>query len=54
MRNLGVAVIIIGILLIILTLGGVVGHGNVKAPLAASVIMIVAGWFLYRRNPSRP
>jgi hypothetical protein len=53
MRNLGVAAIIVGVLLIILTLGGVVGQANMRPGLAASVILIVAGWFLYKRNPSR-
>ena len=52
MRNVGVAAIILGILLVILTLAGVLSH--MRSGLAASVILVVAGWFLYRRNPSRP
>ncbi len=54
MRNLGVAAIIVGILLIILTLAEVVAQGNMRIGLLASVIMIVAGVFLYRRSPRRP
>ncbi len=52
MRNLGVAAIIVGILLIILSLGGVLGEG--RTGLFASVALIVAGWLLFRRKPGRP
>jgi len=54
MKTFGVVAVIVGVLLIILALGGFLGPANLKAGLAASVIMIVAGWILYRRNPGRP
>ncbi len=51
MRNVGLAAIIVGILVIILSLAGVVAQGNVRVGLLAAVIMIAIGWFLYRRKP---
>ena len=54
MRNLGVAAIIAGILLIILTVGGVIGQGNMRSGLLAAAVMIIVGVFLYRRKPSQP
>lgn len=53
MRNLGVAAIIVGILLIILNVGGVIGQGGTKTTLFASIALIVAGWLLFRRGPGR-
>ena len=53
MRNVGVVAIIVGILLIILSLGGVLGQGSMKTGLFASIVMIIAGWLLYRRKPGR-
>ena len=51
MRTLGLIVIIVGLLLIILALAGVVGHTSMRPWMLASIIMLVAGWFLYRRKP---
>ena len=53
MRNIGVAAIIVGILMIILSVAGVVGQGSMRTGLLASIIMIVAGVYLYRRTPPR-
>ena len=54
MKTFGVIAVIVGVLLIILTLGGLIGQASIKPGLAVSVILIVAGWLIYRRHPSRP
>jgi hypothetical protein len=54
MKIFGVIAIIVGVLLIILTLGGLIGEASFKPGLAVSVILIVAGWLIYRRHLSRP
>ena len=53
MKTVGVIAIVVGVLLIILTLGGILGQASLKSVLAAAVILIVAGWLIYRRHPSR-
>ena len=53
MKTFGVIAIIVGVLLIILSLGGFIGPASFKPGLAAAVLLIVGGWFIYRRHPSR-
>jgi uncharacterized membrane protein YjjP (DUF1212 family) len=51
MKNIGIVAIIAGILVIILGLAGVLGQeGNLRTVMIAAVILLVAGFFLYRRG----
>jgi uncharacterized membrane protein YjjP (DUF1212 family) len=50
MKNIRIVAIIAGILVIILGLAGVLGQeGNLRTVMIAAVILLVAGFFLYRR-----
>ncbi len=50
MKNLGVVVILAGVLVIILALAGVIGQGATRTVMIAAVILLVAGYFLYKRG----
>lgn len=50
MKNLGIVAIFAGILVIILALAGVVGQGAGRAVMVAAIILLVAGYLLYRRG----
>ena len=50
MKNLGIVAILAGILVIILALAGVVGQGAGRAVMIAAIILLVAGYLLYRRG----
>ncbi len=50
MKNLGVGAILAGVLVIILALTGVIGQGATRAVMIAAVILLGAGYFLYKRG----
>jgi hypothetical protein len=51
MKNVGVIAIMAGIVVIILALAGVVGQGGAgRTVMVGAVILLVAGWLLYRRG----
>lgn len=50
MKNLGIVAIFAGILVIILALVGVVGQGAGRAVMVAAIILLVAGYLLYKRG----
>ena len=50
MKNLGIVAICAGILVIILALVGVVGQGAGRAVMVAAIILLIAGYLLYRRG----
>jgi hypothetical protein len=50
MKNLGIVAILGGILVIILALTGVVGQGAGRAVMVAAVVLLVVGYFLYKRG----
>jgi hypothetical protein len=50
MKNLGIAAILVGALLVVLTLVGLLGQGATRGIMLAAVIMIVAGYLLYKRG----
>lgn len=53
MKNIGIAAIVAGILVIILGLAGVIGQGgNLRTVMFGAVILLVVGFFLYRRGQS--
>jgi len=53
MKNIGITAIVAGILVIILGLAGVLGQGgNLRTVMVAVVILLVAGFLLYRRGQS--
>jgi len=53
MKNIGIAAIGAGILVIILGLAGVLGQGgNLRAVMVGSVLLLIVGFFLYRRGQS--
>jgi len=53
MKNIGITAIVAGILVIILGLAGVLGQGgNLRTVMVAAVILLVAGFLLYRRGQS--
>jgi hypothetical protein len=53
MKNLGIAAIVAGILVMILGFAGVLGQGgNLRAVMVGAVILLIVGFFLYRRGPS--
>jgi hypothetical protein len=54
MKNLGIVAIFAGILVIILALTGVVGQGAGRAVMIAAVILLVGGYFLYKRGQRPP
>jgi hypothetical protein len=51
MKNLGIVAIFAGILVIILALVGVVGQGGAgRSVIVAAIILLLGGYFLYRRG----
>jgi hypothetical protein len=54
MKNLGIVAIFAGILVIILALAGVVGQGAGRAGMVAAIILLVAGYLLYKRGQRPP
>ena len=51
MKNIGIVAMVAGILVIILGLAGVLGQGgNLRSVMVGAVILIVVGFFLYRRG----
>lgn len=51
MKNIGMAAILAGILVIILGLAGVLGQGgNLRGVMVGAVILLAVGFFLYRRG----
>jgi len=53
MKNIGITAIVVGILVIILGLAGVLGQGgNLRSVMVGAVILLVVGFFLYRRGQS--
>ena len=50
MKNLGVVAILAGVLVIILALAGVIGQSATRSVLIGAVILLVAGYFLYKRG----
>ena len=53
MKNIGIAAIVAGILVIILGLAGVIGQGgNLRTVMFGAVILLVVVFFLYRRGQS--
>jgi hypothetical protein len=51
MKNIGIVAIVAGILVIILGLAGMLGHGgNLRGVMIAAVILLAGGFFLYRRG----
>jgi hypothetical protein len=54
MKNLGIVAIFAGILVIILALAGVVGQDAGRAVIVAAIILLVAGYLLYKRGQRPP
>ncbi len=55
MKNLGIVAIFAGILAIVLALVGAGGQGGAgRAVMLAAVILLVAGFFLYKRGQRPP
>jgi len=53
MKNIGIAAIVAGILAIILGLAGVLGQGgNLRTVMIGAVVLLIVGFFLYRRGQS--
>jgi hypothetical protein len=53
MKNIGIAAIVVGILVIILGLFGVLGQGgNLRSVMVGAVLLLIVGFFLYRRGQS--
>jgi hypothetical protein len=50
MKNLGIAAILVGVLVIILALAGVIGQGATRSVMIGAVILLVAGYFIYKRG----
>jgi hypothetical protein len=50
MKNLGIAAIIVGALLVVLTLVGLIGQGATRGMVLGAVIIIIAGYFLYKKG----
>lgn len=51
MKNIGIVAIVAGILVIVLGLAGVLGQGgNLRAVMVAAVVLLAAGFLLYRRG----
>jgi hypothetical protein len=50
MKNLGIVAILAGVLVIILALAGVIGQGAGRSVMIAAVILLVAGYFFYKRG----
>ena len=53
MKSIGIIAIVAGVLVIILGLAGVLGQGgNLRTVMIAAVILLAAGFLLYRRGQS--
>jgi uncharacterized membrane protein YjjP (DUF1212 family) len=53
MKNIGIAAIVAGILVIILGLAGVLGQGgNLRTVMIGAVLLLIVGFLLYRRGQS--
>ncbi len=51
MKNIGIAAIGVGILVIVLSLGGIIGQGdNLRMVMVGAVILLAVGFLLYRRG----
>jgi hypothetical protein len=51
MRNIGIAAIVAGIVVIILGLAGIIGQaGNFRTVMVGAVILLAVGFLLYRRG----
>jgi uncharacterized membrane protein YjjP (DUF1212 family) len=51
MKNIGIATIVAGIVVIILGLAGIIGQaGNFRTVMVGAVILLVVGFLLYRRG----
>ena len=54
MKNLGIAAIVVGIVILVLGLLGASGGGvGMRGLLAAAVVVLAAGFILYRRGRCR-
>jgi hypothetical protein len=54
MKTLGIVAIFAGILVIILAVAGVIGQGVGRTVIIAAIILLAAGFLLYRRSLRRP
>ncbi|HSE44612.1 MAG TPA: hypothetical protein VLA89_04710 [Gemmatimonadales bacterium] len=54
MKTLGVVAILAGILVMVLALTGVIGQGAGRAVIIAAIVLLAAGFFLYRRSVRPP
>ena len=54
MKALGIVAIFAGILVIILALTGVIGHGAGRSVAIAAIILLAVGYFLYKRSLRPP
>jgi hypothetical protein len=51
MKNVGIAAIVAGIVVIILGLAGIIGQaGNFRTVMVGAVILLAVGFLLYRRG----
>lgn len=50
MKNIGIVAILAGVLVIILALAGVIGQGATRSVMVGAVILLVAGYFIYKRG----
>jgi len=51
MKNIGIAAIVAGIVVIILALAGIIGlGGNFRTVMVGAVILLAVGFLLYRRG----
>jgi hypothetical protein len=51
MKNIGIAAIVAGIVVIILGLAGIIGQaGNFRTVMVGAVILLAVGFLLYRRG----
>ena len=54
MKNIGIAAIIAGIVVFVLGMAGVIGEsGNLRTVTVAAIILLAAGFLLYRRGRSQ-
>jgi hypothetical protein len=54
MKTLGIVAIFAGILVIVLALTGVTGQGAGRSVIIAAIILLAAGYFLYKRSLRPP
>lgn len=51
MKNIGITVIGVGILVTVLGLGGIIGHGaNFRTVMVGAVVLLALGFLVYRRG----